>query len=543
MGCKQSVCTISMVNTLRRAHEDDAFVLSNGIKITTLEELLREVTLMSFVEFDSYARRNDFSRWVATALYHQELADRIYDITDKRLVEDIIREYLIQPPRESYHSRTQTPQQSQQVQSQQAQQAQQRTQAPQQAQSEQSRSEAQQSQPSAPQQAQPVPQPAPQQSQQQSQQVQSEQPAQFEVSQAEQHPNQQRVSDEEVLQQMTGEDQQYMPEKPAEDSLSQHEIQKTRELLELAQQEINRIFIGQEEVVEKTLLTLMCGAHALLEGVPGLAKTLLIETLAKVVSGTTFKRIQFMPDTLPSDVIGGQMFNPASGDFKTIKGPVFTNFLLADEINRAPPKTHSALMEAMQEKKVSIDKTDYPLDKPFFVLATQNPLENKGTYELPEAVMDRFMFKIMLGYPKREHERIILTENSTTKKDIFSQVKTVMTKEDILAIQERTTKVFISEEIREYILDIVEATRGKNKKVEGVRFLQYGAGVRASIYLTIASKARALSQGRAYVLPEDIRSVVPDILRHRLALNYIGKAHNISTDKIIDEVLKKTSAL
>ena len=487
---------MSTNKALHRAHESDAFILSNGIKVRTLEELLREITLMPYVEFDSYARRNDFSRWVRNALYNYDLAESIYGLTDKRAVEEIIRACLLQRTQPQTHT---------------------------------------------------VKNLHPQKTHTKTHKTHHKKASEEDLRY--QEPLNTKASEPEPTiteENLISQEEEERYEQPnnqlvVNQSLTQYEIDRTKELLKEAQQEVNKVFIGQEEVVRKTLITIMCGAHALLEGVPGLAKTLLIETLAKVVSGTNFKRIQFMPDTLPSDIIGGQMFNPASGEFKTIKGPVFTNFLLADEINRAPPKTHSALMEAMQEKKISIDKTDYPLDKPFFVLATQNPLENKGTYELPEAVLDRFMFKIMLGYPKREHERIILTDNSTTKKDIFNQIKVVMTKEDILAIQERTTKVFISDEIREYILDIVEATRGKNKKVEGVRFLQYGAGVRASIYLTIASKAYALSQGRGYVLPEDVRQVVPDVLRHRLALNYIGKAHNISTDKIIEEVLKKTS--
>ncbi|MDK2849829.1 MAG: MoxR-like ATPase [Candidatus Woesearchaeota archaeon] len=325
----------------------------------------------------------------------------------------------------------------------------------------------------------------------------------------------------------------------SENRLTDEEAQKIGQMLNLVKEEIKKVIFGQDEVIEYTLIALLCEGDALLEGVPGLAKSLLVETLARVISGTSFNRIQFMPDLLPSDIIGGLIYDPSTNKFTTFKGPIFANFILADEINRAPPKTHAALMEAMQEKKINIHDETYILDRPFFVLATQNPLENKGTYNLPEAILDRFLFKIILDYPDRESEKRVINENSIIGKVVEKKVLPRVTKEDVLELQSKVKNVFISDRIKEYILDIVEATRGKNKSIEGMQFIKYGAGPRASIYLGIASKARALMQGRNFVLPEDVAAVAKPILRHRLILNFKGKAHNISTDKIIDEILIK----
>lgn len=328
----------------------------------------------------------------------------------------------------------------------------------------------------------------------------------------------------------------------SDETVTEDKVRLFSTLLRKVKKEIGKVFIGQDETVDLVLLCLMCDAHALLEGVPGLAKTLLVETLTQAIGNTNFKRIQFLPDLLPSDIIGGQIYNPKTSTFKTIKGPIFANFVLADEINRAPPKTHAALMEAMQEKKINIDKDEFILDKPFLVIATQNPLENKGTYQLPEAVLDRFMLKIDLGYPKREDEKIIITENATTNKGKH-KIKTVMTKEQFLTMQKQVKNVYISDRIKEYILDLTEATRGLNKNIEGIRFVQYGGGPRASIYLGIAAKARALMMGRNYVLPDDILFVAPSVLRHRVSLNFRGKAHGISSDKIVQEILMKVNAV
>ena len=321
--------------------------------------------------------------------------------------------------------------------------------------------------------------------------------------------------------------------------LSEEEAKKIGQMLYLVKDEIKKVIFGQDEVIDYTLIALLCEGDALLEGVPGLAKSLLVETLAKVVSGTTFNRIQFMPDLLPSDIIGGLIYDPRTSKFSTFKGPIFANFILADEINRAPPKTHAALMEAMQEKKVDIHDETYILDRPFLVLATQNPLENKGTYTLPEAVVDRFLFKIIMDYPNRESEKRVINENSLVGKVVQKKVSSKITKQEILEIQSKVKSVFISERIKNYILDLVEATRGLNKNIEGLQFIKYGAGPRASIYLGIASKAKALFEKRNFVLPEDVIAVAKPILRHRLILNFKGKAHNISTDKIIDEILMK----
>lgn len=326
-------------------------------------------------------------------------------------------------------------------------------------------------------------------------------------------------------------------------SLTEQEVEEYSRTMSKVRSEINKVFIGQKDVVDKVVLALVCEAHALLEGVPGLAKSLLVEVLSRVISGTEFKRIQFLPDMLPSDVIGGQIYDPKRGEFKTIKGPIFANFVLADEINRAPPKTHAALMECMQEKKVNIDVEEFILDKPFLVLATQNPLENKGTYALPEAVLDRFMFKLDLKYPEKEHEKVIITENATTEYEIRQKVSPVIDKKYLLYLQSRVKRVYISDAIKDYIIDIVHATRGLNPKIEGIKFIQYGAGPRASIYLGIASKAQALMRGRNYVMPEDIQAVAPDILRHRVCLNFKGKAHNISPDKIVEEILMKVGTI
>ena len=325
------------------------------------------------------------------------------------------------------------------------------------------------------------------------------------------------------------------------DTISLEKINEYSTIMNNMKSEIHKIFIGQEEVVNQTVLSILCQAHLLMEGVPGLAKSLLVEMLGRTVEGTKFNRIQFLPDMLPSDVIGGQIYNPKSGEFTINKGPIFANFLLADEINRAPPKTHAALMEAMAERKINIDKEEFELDPPFLVIATQNPLENKGTYELPEAVLDRFMFKVVMEYPKRDEELMIIGSNNTTSPERKRGVKAVCNKEKILEMQMATRKVFLSDRIKEYILNIVEATRGINKKIEGIKFVKYGAGPRATIALAIGSRAQALMEGRNYVLPSDVNAVSKSILRHRVSLNFKGKAYGISADKIVEEILTKVT--
>ncbi len=360
-------------------------------------------------------------------------------------------------------------------------------------------------------------------------------------------------SSDEVAERPQVAEKEYKKDMP-KDIITEKEAKEISKKIGTMKAEIEKVIIGQGSTVEKIMLTLMCDAHALLEGVPGLGKSLLVETLAKVISGTDFQRIQFLPDMLPADVIGGQIYNPKTATFKTIKGPIFSNFVLADEINRAPPKTHAALMECMQEKKVNIDKDTFVLDNPFLVLATMNPLENKGTYQLPEAVVDRFMFKIILDYPEREKEFRIISENATIQgsvinddleitSSVFDDVKAVMNKEEFLNLQRQVKNVYLSDRIKHYILDLVEASRGQNEEVESVKFVKYGAGVRASIYLGVASKANALMNGRNYVIPDDVMDTALPVLRHRIALNFRGKAHNISTDKIVEEILNKVNAV
>ena len=326
-------------------------------------------------------------------------------------------------------------------------------------------------------------------------------------------------------------------------NLNDSDLKQVSLQIESLKKEIGKMFIGQREIVHMVILALLCEAHILLEGVPGLAKSVLIETLSRTIKDMSYKRIQFIPDMLPSDLIGGQIYNPKTNEFVTIKGPIFANLVLTDEINRAPPKVHAALMEAMAERKVTIDKDDFRMEEPFLVMATQNPLEQKGTYALPEAVMDRFMFKIDLTYPERDDELIILTENNTTKGGKIDTLTKVISKKDILEMQKMVKEVFISDKIKSYILDIIEATRGLNKNIQGIKYVQNGGSPRATIALGIGARAHALTQGRSYVLPEDVRMVAKYILRHRLGLNFKGKAYNVSTDKIVDEILSKVPGI
>ena len=329
----------------------------------------------------------------------------------------------------------------------------------------------------------------------------------------------------------------------ADKLISEAKCREYAEKIAAIKKEVAKVFVGQETVVHNIVLSLMCDAHTLMEGVPGLAKSLLVEVLAKTVSDTQFKRIQFLPDMLPSDVVGGQIYNPKENKFITIKGPIFANFVLADEINRAPPKTHAAIMEAMAEKKINIDKEEFILERPFLVLATQNPLENKGTYELPEAVLDRFMFKVFLDYPSRADEMKIITENATTKVSYRALPETVMSKKEFRIMQKDTPNVHLSEKIRNYILDIVEASRGKNPNLQGNKFIKWGAGVRGSIFLGIAAKAQAISQGRNYVLPKDVQDIAVPVLIHRVLPNFRGKAYNITSERLVQEILSKVTVL
>lgn len=312
-------------------------------------------------------------------------------------------------------------------------------------------------------------------------------------------------------------------------------IQKESAFVELLTIEIGKVIVGQKYMLERLLIGLLSNGHILLEGVPGLAKTLAIKTLASAIQ-TKFQRIQFTPDLLPADLIGTMIYNQRKEEFTVRKGPIFANFILADEINRAPAKVQSALLEAMQERQVTIGEETFQLDEPFLVLATQNPIEQEGTYPLPEAQVDRFMLKIKITYPNRDEERLIIRQNITDSKP---KVKPVVSPNDILKARSIVQEVYMDEKIEKYILDIVFATREPKKynleKLE--QLISYGGSPRASIYLALASKAYAFIKRRGYVIPEDVRAVCHDVLRHRIAVTYEAEAENVSSEDIINEIL------
>ncbi|MCX6355935.1 MAG: AAA family ATPase [Candidatus Aureabacteria bacterium] len=298
--------------------------------------------------------------------------------------------------------------------------------------------------------------------------------------------------------------------------------------------EIEKVIVGQKYLIERLLVGLLADGHILLEGVPGLAKTLSVKTLARAIS-TGFQRIQFTPDLLPADLIGTLVYNPASGEFSTKKGPIFTNIILADEINRAPAKVQSALLVAMQEKQVSIGKETFLLEEPFLVLATQNPIELVGTYPLPEAQVDRFMLKVKIGYPNKKEEREILERMAV----VGFQPKSapVITAGDILKLRQVVNEVYIDDKIKEYIIDLVFATREpKSYNLDIAPYIQYGASPRASIYLTTASKAYAFLRGRGYVTPQDVKSIGMDVLRHRVIVSYEAEAEELTSEDLIQKV-------
>ncbi len=297
-----------------------------------------------------------------------------------------------------------------------------------------------------------------------------------------------------------------------------------------------RVIVGQNYMISRLVLGLLADGHVLLEGLPGLAKTLAIKTLASCVDGS-FSRIQFTPDLLPADIIGTMIYNPSSSQFTVKQGPVFAQFILADEINRAPAKVQSALLEAMQERQVTIGGETFKLKEPFLVLATQNPIEQEGTYNLPEAQVDRFMFKVKIGYPDRNEERLIMQRSLTGETSI--KLQPVVHPEDILKARKVVRRVYMDEKIENYILDIVFATR--QPEASGLARLKplisYGASPRASINLMIAAKAMAFIKRRAYVIPEDVRQICPDVLRHRIGLSYEAEAENVSQEDIIKTIL------
>lgn len=313
------------------------------------------------------------------------------------------------------------------------------------------------------------------------------------------------------------------------------QIRIDSEVIVRIRQETAKVIVGQEEMVDRLLLALLSRGHILLEGLPGLAKTLAINTLAKTVSAQ-FSRIQFTPDLLPADIVGTMIYNPAKNDFSVRKGPVFANFVLADEINRAPAKVQAALLEAMQERQVTIGSESFRLEEPFLVMATQNPIDQEGTYPLPEAQTDRFMLKVNIGYPTKEDEREIIRRNLGQG---FEQVNAVATTEELLKARESVRKVYMDERIEQYIIDLVFATREpENYRLADLKpLINYGGSPRASINLALAAKAHAFLDRRGYVTPEDVRAICFDVLRHRIGLTYEAEAENIKQEDIIQRVL------
>ena len=312
------------------------------------------------------------------------------------------------------------------------------------------------------------------------------------------------------------------------------QVQETSAWIHKLREEIGRVIVGQEQLVERLLVGLLANGHVLLEGVPGLAKTLTVRTLAAAVQAT-FHRIQFTPDLLPADIVGTLIYNPQDGKYHATRGPVFANFLLADEINRAPAKVQSALLEAMQERQVTLGGETMRLPAPFLVLATENPIDQEGTYPLPEAQVDRFMFKVVLDYPSFEEERRILDRMAFTSPE--TPVKPVVSLEEILQTRKIVDQIHVDEKIRDYIVKIVFATRKpEDYKLDLTHFIQFGASPRATIYLTVAAKAWALLQGRDYVIPEDVKSIGPDVLRHRIILTYEAEAQSVTADAIVKKV-------
>ncbi|MDD2444951.1 MAG: MoxR family ATPase [Candidatus Nanoarchaeia archaeon] len=310
---------------------------------------------------------------------------------------------------------------------------------------------------------------------------------------------------------------------------------KIKKIILDIEHEVSKMVVGQKEIIRGIIRGILCNGHVLVEGVPGVAKTLVIMTIGKVM-GCEVNRIQFTVDLLPTDITGIQSYTPGKG-FEVLKGPIFANFIIADEINRSPSKTQSALLEAMQEKKVTISKKTYDLPLPFFVMATQNPLENTGVYQLPEAQIDRFLFKLLIDYPTKEEEIHVLEQNMTTRSFDSYDLKPIANPKTIINLQREVKKVFTSDAIKKYIIDIVNVTRDKNFSY--AKYISYGASPRAAIALFIASKAESLMQGRNFVTPEDIKTVIYPVLRHRIILNYQAEAEKVSGDDIINEILKQ----
>ncbi len=313
------------------------------------------------------------------------------------------------------------------------------------------------------------------------------------------------------------------------------QVEQEGALLQQVRSEVKRVIVGQDKLIDRLLLALLCNNHVLIEGVPGLAKTLSVTTLAKVVQ-CSFNRIQFTPDLLPADVIGTLIYNPKDGGFVTKKGPIFANVILADEINRAPAKVQSALLEAMQEQQVTIGDQSYKLADPFFVLATQNPVEQEGTYPLPEAQVDRFMLKLRVDYPTKAEELQIL--RSQARSTVKNDANPVLAITDIARLRDLADSIYIDEKIEEYIVNLVECTRNPDAfKLDIGDYIRYGASPRATIFLAMAARGHALLQGRGYVTPQDVKSIAPDVLRHRVVPTYEAEADEKTAEDLVAQIL------
>ena len=316
------------------------------------------------------------------------------------------------------------------------------------------------------------------------------------------------------------------------------EIKKCHKLIEKTKKEIAKIIVGQESIINSLFIALLANGHVLVEGVPGVAKTLLIKTMA-TASGCSFSRIQFTVDLLPTDITGITVYTKEKG-FTIIKGPIFANFIVADEINRSPPKTQSSLLEAMQERQTTIGKKTFPLPLPFFVMATQNPIETEAVYPLPEAQVDRFLMKLLMYYPNMTEEEEILEKNIELKRFEEYKIKKVLSPSLILKMQDLTKRIYISEDVKKYIVRIVDSTRNPKKyDIKLGKYIEWGGSPRTSIGLFITSKAKALMEGKDYVTPQHVKDVAHEIMRHRIIISYEGQAENIKGDEIIDEILSK----
>ncbi|MGV8162158.1 MAG: AAA family ATPase [Candidatus Nanoarchaeia archaeon] len=333
-----------------------------------------------------------------------------------------------------------------------------------------------------------------------------------------------------------------MTEREYTDSELKVAVQKYQAEFDRIRTEVSKIFVGQADMVSALIEALLCNGHVLIEGIPGVGKTLVIRTLSKV-TGCSFSRIQFTPDLLPTDILGITTYEEGKG-FYTVKGPVFSNFVLGDEINRSPPKVQSALLEAMQERQVTIGKETFRLPSPFFVMATQNPLEQLGTYKLPEAQLDRFHYKIIMSYPTTEEELLILNTNMTLKNFDDFGVQGVLNADEIIEAQQVAKRIKIDMKMEEYIVRLVDSTRNPKKYgIEKGKYIAFGASPRASIALFIASKAKAMLNNRTQVTPADIRGVIKNVLRHRIIINFEGQAEGVFADAVIEEILAKVKIL